>query len=114
MGSSTFVVSAPSPAAVTTPALFAAGLKKGCTTLDEAKRLYEMRDAFIQQLVLKARVSQSEIQQLDRTGRCIVASNHWHICTRDAREALLSDEHAHVRACANIAEEQQRSGALKC
>lgn len=79
----------------------------------EIERLYALRDAFIRTLRAKGLVDVREIGELDRLGRCQVASDHWDLCTQEARDALLEDPHHQVRACASVSESSERGAMME-
>ena len=48
-------------------------------------------------------VSAAQVNALDRLGRCAACNDLWAAMTPEAKDALLHDEHPHVRACADLA-----------
>ena len=74
-----------------------------CPKPGEIERLFEQRDLLIGTLVSKGAIEAKDLDNLERSGKCIVANEHWHLCTKDARDALLNDGHHFVRSCADIA-----------
>lgn len=73
------------------------------TPWDEIEILFEQRDHLIAKLVTKGAIDAKDLHGLERSGKCIVANEHWHLCTNEAREALRHDGHYFVRSCAAIA-----------
>lgn len=69
----------------------------------ELKRIYTEREAAIEKLIAKGTIVASDLQGLDRIGRCTVAIDHWGICDESARQALRDDVHHFVRSCAALA-----------
>lgn len=65
--------------------------------------IYADRAKAIAVLAAAGRVDADDLRQLDRLGRCHVANELWNVCTSEARDALLHDEHPHVRSCASLA-----------
>ncbi|ERJ38656.1 hypothetical protein L810_6873 [Burkholderia sp. AU4i] len=65
-------------------------------------QLYQLREAEIFTLSQRAVILESDLRELDRGGRAVVASMLFAKCDDVARNALLHDEHAHVRSCAVI------------
>lgn len=74
-----------------------------CPKPGEIERLFEQRDLLIASVVLKGAIEAKDLHDLERSGKCIVANEHWHLCTKDARDALHNDDHHFVRSCASIA-----------
>lgn len=64
---------------------------------------YAERERAILALSSKGVISASDLLDLDRLGRCQVANELWALCDQSARNALLRDEHPHVRSCAVLA-----------
>lgn len=89
-----------------TPRQMEALIKPRCAKPGQVEALYEARDKVIAELRRAGTVTLEDIQKLDRTGRSIVASELWQMCTPDVREALLDDLHHFVRSAA---EGSQRS-----
>lgn len=87
---------------VLTPSQIADTLKKGCFKNGEIERLYDARNSHIASLQAKGVVTLQDVRDADRLGRCQLASNHWDICTLDARTELLADVHHQVRSCASL------------
>lgn len=75
---------------------------KGAMPPDIVKKMYEVREAEVLELSKKNVISVVDIQKLERHGKCQVASELFSKCDPQARDALLSDEHGHVRSCAEI------------
>lgn len=65
-------------------------------------QLYQLREAEISTLSQRAVILESDLSELDRGGRAVVASMLYAKCDDVARHALLHDEHPHVRSCAEI------------
>lgn len=86
-----------------TPREIEAALKNRCHERTHIERLYAVRDRMIAQLARKGRVTASDLDSLDRLGRCKIANEHWDICEIEARSRLLDDEHHQVRSCAWVA-----------
>ena len=86
------------------PSQLDAARKPRCPKSGEIEHLFASRDALIAKLNTKGRIDAKDLLTLERSGKCIVASEHWGICTDDARHALLNDEHHFVRSCAMISE----------
>lgn len=85
------------------PAQLEAERKPRCPKPGEADHLFAVRDSLISRLQAKGVIDEADLRSLDRTGKCIVANNHWGICTNEARHALLHDAHHFVRSCATCA-----------
>lgn len=79
-------------------------MKMRCPKQGEVDSLYVARDAFIERLRANGLITLQDIHDLDRLGRAKVASDHWAICSQEARKALLSDAHHQVRSCASVIE----------
>lgn len=96
------------------PGRFEAELKarKGTPAQADVERLYAMRAAFVLALQVKGIVDVRDIGELDRLGRCEVASHHWRLCTPEARDALLRDAHHQVRSCASISQLNEKDTFL--
>ena len=60
------------------------------------------RNELIQAMVESGSIKLGDLVALDRLGRFPVASEHWALCDKTARDSLLSDQHPHVRSCALI------------
>lgn len=67
-----------------------------------AEDIYRQRDEQIATLEKAGHIGFADIQKLERGGRCIVATYFWNLCDEPARDSLLSDQHAHVRSCADL------------
>lgn len=95
------------------PGQFEAELKarKGTPAQADVERLYAMRAAFVVALQAKGIVDVRDIGELDRLGRCEVASHHWRLCTPEARDALLRDAHHQVRSCALLSQLNEKDAA---
>lgn len=65
-------------------------------------QLYQLREAEISTLSQRAVILETDLRELDRGGRAVVASMLYAKCDDVARNALLHDEHPHVRSCAVI------------
>lgn len=74
-----------------------------CPKPGEIERLFEERDRMIANLQAKGAIDAKDLHDLERSGKCIVANEHWNLCTKDARDALHNDGHHFVRSCAAIA-----------
>jgi len=85
------------------PAQLDAARTPRCPQPGEVDRLFAVRDAYISDLRAKGVIDANDLLALERTGKCTVANDHWHICTKEARDALLNDAHHFVRSCAAIA-----------
>lgn len=81
-------------------------MNKGCPIASDVDRLYAVRDEFVAKLQAKGSITVHDLRGLDRLGRCKVAVDSWAICTSEAREELLSDQHHQVRSCAVISQQQ--------
>lgn len=79
-------------------------MKHRCPIQSQVERLYEAREDLLQQLLAKGAVTAEDLANLDRLGRCKVASDHWAICTAQARSDLLVDQHHQVRSSAVISQ----------
>lgn len=66
--------------------------------------MYASRDAFIAEVASRGSVDPGDLVPLERSGRCIIASQYWSICSEPARRALREDPHHFVRACAVMSE----------
>lgn len=71
-------------------------------TPQQAQALYAARDAQIAGLQAAGRIEHNHLSNLDRIGRFRVATELWDCCTPEARQALLTDAHPHVRSAAAI------------
>ena len=71
-------------------------------TLSQIEDMYAERDRRIAELGTLQRVDIRDLKGFERTGRFIIADKLWNRLTEDAKNALLHDEHAHVRSCARI------------
>lgn len=73
----------------------------------EVQAIYDRRDRDLARLALRASsprgIDVGDLHALDRLGRVRVANELWGLCSEVARQALLTDEHAHVRSCAALA-----------
>lgn len=86
-----------------TPAGMPAARVPRCPNPGEIELLFEQRDRLIASLVSKGVIEAKDLHALERSGKCIVANEHWHLCSKDARDALHDDGHHFVRSCAAIA-----------
>lgn len=80
---------------------------------ENLERIYAERRAQVQRLGEKPSISAGDIQALTRHGRIQVADELWATCDQDARQALLHDEHAHVRSTAEIASKRPPGVAVQ-
>ncbi|MEL7968086.1 hypothetical protein AAG587_17085 [Vreelandella neptunia] len=62
--------------------------------------VYAKRAAVVQAVASTGSIKVNDLPELDRLGRFTVAMEHWSICDQGARDALLNDQHPHVRSCA--------------
>ncbi|ARL04372.1 hypothetical protein BOC44_21655 (plasmid) [Burkholderia pseudomallei] len=65
-------------------------------------QLYQLREAEVAALSQRSVIVEADLGDLDRGGRAVVASLLYAKCDDRARQALLKDEHPHVRSCAAI------------
>ncbi|MBN3776890.1 hypothetical protein G3O06_04805 [Burkholderia sp. Ac-20345] len=72
-------------------------------------QLYQLREAEISTLSQQAVILESDLRELDRGGRAVVASMLYAKCDDVARNTLLHDEHPHVRSCAVISSSELES-----
>lgn len=70
---------------------------------EEVTAQYAARDREIDRLKAQKKVSTDDIRALDRLGRFLATCELWNLCDRAAQDALLNDEHPHVRSSAAIA-----------
>ncbi len=84
------------------PRQIEASMKSRCPKPGEAERLYAARDRFVAALKESGGIELSDLEKLDRMGRCQVAGECWEILSAGARQSLLDDAHHQVRACAAI------------
>lgn len=75
---------------------------KGSMPHSVVHQLYQLREAEISTLSQRAVILEFDLRELDRGGRAVVASMLYAKCDDVARNALLHDEHPHVRSCAVI------------
>ena len=75
-------------------------------TTEQIERLYEVRNAYVASLKIIGYVTIADLHRLDRLGRFRVADECWFICSPQAREALLADQHPHVRSAAVISKDE--------
>lgn len=75
---------------------------KGSMPHSVVHQLYQLRKAEISTLSQRAVILEFDLRELDRGGRAVVASMLYAKCDDVARNALLHDEHPHVRSCAVI------------
>lgn len=73
-------------------------------TPPELKTLYAVREKLVAAAAARGVVNPADLTELDRLGRCSIASDHWTLCTAETRTALLEDKHHFVRACADISQ----------
>jgi hypothetical protein len=92
------------PQQAMTPRKLETMMKGRCSVQSDVERLYEAREVLLQQLLAKGLVTAEDLANLDRLGRCKVASEHWAICSAEARRDLLADQHHQVRSCAAVSE----------
>jgi len=93
-----------------TPAELDAERKSRCPKQGESELIFEVRDKYIARLKSKGSIDAKDLLDLERSGKCFVANDHWSICTKDARDALLNDAHHFVRSSAAIAAFQEIHG----
>ncbi|MBB5546583.1 hypothetical protein A8H39_01975 [Paraburkholderia fungorum] len=77
---------------------------KGSMPLAVVHQLYQLREAEIERLTHRDVIVAPDLQGLDRGARFLVAATLFEKCDDAARQALLYDEHPHVRSCAVIAQ----------
>lgn len=87
-----------------TPAMFADQIKNGSYKPSVIALMYQCRDLMIERLVHAPSIKTEHIAQLDRTGRCKIASEHWDLCDAEAKRSLLNDVHHFVRSCAELSQ----------
>lgn len=85
-----------------TAAQLNAARKPRCPRPGETEQLFAARDACVARLREVGRVEVQDLRALERSGKCIVANELWSLCTKEAQQALLEDEHHFVRSCAQI------------
>lgn len=81
--------------------------KRGCMPLDQVQRLYDLRNAEVAALAGQSSISIDDVQNLERGGRFLIASEHFSKCTPQARNALLGDSSPGVRSAAAISNAQR-------
>lgn len=69
---------------------------------EQLNKLYAERQRLVDKLGNQEAIHSSDLEKLDRLGRCAVADVHWLKCSPEARTALLNDGHHFVRSCAEI------------
>lgn len=77
---------------------------KGSMPPDIVKKMYSLREAEVLALAQKDVITVDDIQALERHGKWQVADELYSKCDLQARNALLTDEHPHVRSCAEISQ----------
>lgn len=85
-----------------TPSEMESCMRRRCPIAVEVDALYRAREAYLQELQERGEVTLDDVRNLDRLGRCKVASEFFALCTTDAAEALLNDPHHSVRSCAAL------------
>lgn len=85
-----------------TPKELEAEIQRGFGCKAAVEGLYAARWAYLRDLRMLGHVTAQDVRNLDSLGRCAVASEMLWDCTQEAVEALLSDEHYAVRACAEL------------
>lgn len=86
---------------------------KGSMPRHVIEELYQLREAEVESLGRRDVIHEVDLRDLDRLGRFMVADGLFEKCDEAARHALLHDEHAHVRSCAEIAKRDLRAARLK-
>lgn len=71
---------------------------------EKLEEMYQARDKAVARLGAQAVITVANLSSLDRIGRFRVADELWSKCDPSARQALLHDEHAHVRSAAVISQ----------
>lgn len=66
------------------------------------EEMYAKRQRDVGAFAAQESIQASDLDGLDRLGRCAVASDHWLKCLPEARTALLNDGHHFVRSCADV------------
>jgi hypothetical protein len=93
-------------AKLTTRALASQYPSKGSMPQAVVHQLYQMREVEVELLGQRDVIQEADLRDLDRLGRFWVAGELFEKCDAAARHALLHDEHAHVRSCAEISKRQ--------
>lgn len=75
---------------------------KGSMPQAVVHQLYRLREAEVTALSQRSVIVESDLGDLDRGARAVVAGLLYAKCDERARQALLNDEHPHVRSCAAI------------
>ncbi|MDT8992779.1 hypothetical protein RQP54_18040 [Curvibacter sp. APW13] len=93
-----------------TPRRIESGMKSRCPQRGQVERLYAERERYIDSCDARGHFSLENIHELDRLGRVKVASDHWELCSEDARAALRNDPHHQVRSSALISASSKSGG----
>lgn len=67
---------------------------------EDIEVLYARRAEFLQRFKAAGTIKLSNLSEMDRLGRYEVANDCWKLCTRRAKQALLTDSHPQVRSAA--------------
>ena len=80
---------------------------KGSMPRKVVHQLYWLRETEIKNLSQQESIGVSDLESLDRGARFGVASLLYTKCDAAARNALLHDEHPHVRSCAELSQAER-------
>jgi hypothetical protein len=71
------------------------------------RMLYARREIFLATLYKRRKVTEEDLQSIDRIGRSDVATQCWDYCTEEVKEALMQDPHQSVREAAKASWDDQ-------
>ena len=80
----------------------------------QLEEIYEARRKQLELLDQKAEIQLADLKDLDRLGRCSVAGDRWAKCTQSVRDALINDEHPHVRSIATLSQAGEQRDNKSC
>jgi hypothetical protein len=83
-----------------TPRQIEDGIRQGYYRQKDIDVLYARRAEFVQNFKTAGTIKLSNVIEMDRLGRADLASDCWNLCTQEAKQALLTDSHSHVRSAA--------------
>lgn len=85
-----------------TPSEMEASMRRRCPKSGEVEALYRAREDYLTCLQARGEATLDDVRNLDRLGRCLLASHSFSLCTPEAAEALINDQHHSVRSCAAL------------
>lgn len=75
-------------------------------TQAEIEKMYDEQDQAVKKLMAKDIIVPSDLNALNRIGKCKLVNSAWLQCSNNTQHALLHDEHHFVRGCATMAVQQ--------